>query len=265
MQLIKLIFKYLQEVCKTFMFKLGAVLNIVALVLLFYDDSRKILNMTPIKVLVLFIICVILTSFEVYKKTVPKYILNFIEDNEKFIVDKVGNNFAKIEKRYKLYVGNTTTMKYIIDKMSISLGEVNKIKNDFIFKRLIIKVGELEIGKSDYECRAESYKIVKELRHEDVKTFPYTIEPNSENTLYFSFIITLESKNEEEFKELLNWIKNIKIKVNYDIYEYGKPITNKAILNISYKDYNLEQLVFNKLKEAIETSERIGKMYNREI
>lgn len=189
-------------------------------------------------------------SFFQYRKIYPKlclrYKVNIVEDsnNASFEVGDVSENYVILKFFHKVYIKNLTNKDIQISEPVIKLFSVNNIKDSFFINRLNVSLGKIRFSNERYICCWNDFR---DLIQKYTYKFPCTINKKQEVCIFLYTEVNLKSFDENSFNELLNWIRNISLKVEFFIIKSGKEVKNSYIMKYNYK----KDLIINMINEKI--------------
>lgn len=283
---MKILKIFLKDCFTSFWFWISVVLNIITLSDIYFKILANFSYMTPI-LCSLVVISSIITCYSLYLKVAYKYPYALIEehkevefedfysffeieklskrirtkykiyiteDDSNFRIDNCYENCVTIQFFNKIYINNLTKNEIEITKPIINLVSINNVSDEFFINRLKVSLGKVRFSNQRY---IDHFDYMPYLAKKKMYEFPYRIKSKDNLCMFLYYEIDLDSYNEKEFNELLNWIRNINLSINIPLIKTEKEIANK--FNIKYNLKN--DLIKNKIVDKLKSEEEFRKIF----
>lgn len=272
------IFKiFIKDCIKSYWFYVTAIFGVFSIADIYLKFLANFSNVATPILNGLIIICSFATSYKLYRKVALKYPMILIKDNKDLEFEDFSSffEFNKLSKkpysRYKINVvedkgsfevgdcfGTRVTLKFynkiyiknstnkIIDlgKPIINLISINNVTDNFFMNRLKVSLSK---------CRFSNQRFMNHYDYIPLKEpvffdFPYRINPKENLTIFMYMEIDLDSIDTNSFDELLEWIRNINLKLNIPFIKGGHSFFNTYGMKYTFKDNLIKDSISKRIK-----------------
>ncbi|WP_243549983.1 hypothetical protein [Priestia megaterium] len=212
--------RYLKLILSSWVLQVIALLDVAGFITTYFDKLK-----IPYSVyLCLLIIGLILSGYNIYKKSAPKILIEKpSQEDVSFSFPTVDNNFFRINM--KSYLTNYALQSGSLEYIKLKFVNVNDLEDEFLIEELGIRGTEGELSKK------KSFPTFSVVDNERTFQFPMIVAPDTVLDFYLRIDISLSSYDKEEISRKVNWLKYAKLELEYKI----KDSFGTETINIPFK------------------------------
>lgn len=242
MNTIKRFFKYLWYVIKDIFMIICFGLDVVGVILTYQTD----IDIPSWIYIVVLVVGFIIANFKIYVDNAPEITINTSLLNKyPYKVRNAGESYVNLMVNYNLYIQNPSNNAGVVEKINVELQSFSKCKDPFLLDKVGIKYKEFFIADE------EIFTPLEFMKHEKETEFPIIIEPKGLLNKVLILYIDIDGDNEEDYKNTLEWMRDIEFVMTVDVKNNNIEKQNKYKITVSKNDIEQARIREKKSNEAI--------------
>lgn len=178
--------------------------------------------------------------------------ISIIEDENSFMVDNCWESSVTLKVFHKICIRNLDKNSIELYAPKIQILSINNNEDKFFINRLKVSLEKLKFSNERYFYH---WEYIPQWNDKHICRFPYKIDKKEEFNRYLYIEIKLDSLDKASFEELLNWIRIIKLKIEFPISKLDKKKIYSYVMEYNFKRNLIQDKINEKVKESEELKE----------